>query len=80
MSRLPNRVAELRQERGLSQRRLAALLGISQPLLSMYEAGDRDIPPDVVGALRRHLGVRTGELWLDPRPAAPVSEAALARA
>ncbi len=35
-------MAELRQERGLSQRRVAADLGISQALLSHYENGARE--------------------------------------
>ena len=39
----PRILTLLREEKGLSQKKAAADLGISQPLLSHYEKGIRDL-------------------------------------
>jgi transcriptional regulator with XRE-family HTH domain len=44
---------ELRQRTGLSQREAAALVGISQPTLSLLERGDA-LGDDIAAALLRH--------------------------
>ena len=46
-------LSQLRKERGSSQKKAAADLGISQALLSHYEKGIRDIPIDYVIRLAR---------------------------
>ena len=50
-------LAELRRARGLSQRRVAGDLGISQALLSHYENGAREPGLDFVCRACRYYGV-----------------------
>ena len=50
-------LAELRKARGLSQRRVAGDLGISQALLSHYENGAREPGLDFVCRACRYFGV-----------------------
>ena len=42
-----NPLATLRRLRGWSQKEAAEALGVSQPMLSMYERGVQDIPKPV---------------------------------
>ena len=42
------RLRELREDHDLSQRKLAAMLDISQPQYCLYEKGFRDIPSDLL--------------------------------
>ena len=42
------RLRELREEYRLSQRQLAAVLGMKQPQYQRYETGERDIPTQVL--------------------------------
>lgn len=46
-------VQQLRQERGWSQRKLAAISGISQGLISMIENGSRTLTPETAEILQR---------------------------
>ncbi|GIP35501.1 helix-turn-helix domain-containing protein [Paenibacillus sp. J2TS4] len=48
MSILGNRIKSLRDQAGLSQKRLAESLGISNVQLSRYETGDRKPDPDTI--------------------------------
>ncbi|MFD0871330.1 HTH-type transcriptional regulator immR [Chlamydia abortus] len=48
MSVLGNRIKSLRDKAGLSQKRLAESLGISNVQLSRYETGDRKPDPDTI--------------------------------
>ena len=45
---MPNyrRIRELREDHDLTQRQLAACLGITQPQYFRYERGYRDLPTD----------------------------------
>ncbi len=45
------RIRDLREDRDLRQRELAAFLRCSQQVYSNYELGQRDIPTDVLIAL-----------------------------
>ena len=45
------RIRDLREDRDLRQRELAAFLHCSQQVYSNYELGQRDIPTDVLIAL-----------------------------
>ncbi len=44
-------VNSLRQTLGLTQQRMAALIGVSRSLLAMYELGQRELPPKALIAL-----------------------------
>lgn len=59
---LGSRLARLRRERGLSQKDLAALLDVSQPIVSDYETGRLRLHGDVIVALAKILKVSTDEL------------------
>ena len=43
MKKIGKRLQELRESKGLSQSDLASYLGISQPLLSQIESGNRNL-------------------------------------
>lgn len=42
------RIRELREDHDLTQRQLAAILGMPQPQYFRYEQGYRDIPTDIL--------------------------------
>ena len=42
------RVRELREDHDLTQRQLAAILGLTQPQYFRYEQGYRDLPTDIL--------------------------------
>lgn len=42
------RIRELREDHDLTQRQIAAILGIKQPQYFRYEQGYRDIPSDLL--------------------------------
>lgn len=42
------RLRELREDHDLSQRALAAILGLTQPQYFRYEQGYRDLPTDIL--------------------------------
>ena len=42
------RIRDMREDNDLTQRQIAALLGISQPQYNRYEQGYRDIPTDLL--------------------------------
>lgn len=56
------RLRDLREDHDLSQRQLAALLGMAQPQYSRYEQGLRDIPTPVLIQLARLYGTTTDYL------------------
>ena len=53
-----NRIKELREEQGLLQRQLAAVLGVDVPMFSKIERGDRR-------AKRKHVVILAQELNAD---------------
>lgn len=59
VSKFPEKLAELRKERGLSQKNAAADLGVSQALLSHYEKGIRECGLDFVIRCSHYYGVTT---------------------
>ena len=60
MPTIGQRVRALRTARGISQARLAKLVGISQPALSMIERGDTaTLRADTLDGLCRALGATT---------------------
>ncbi len=53
------RIRELREDRELTQKELAAILKCSQQVYSNYELGQRDIPTDILIKLARFYKVST---------------------
>ena len=51
------RIRDLREDRDLSQKKLAAELNCSQQVYSNYELGQRDIPTDILIKLSKFYGV-----------------------
>jgi predicted XRE-type DNA-binding protein len=56
------RLAQFREERGLSQTQLAALMGVSQPRISKLEKGD--LAQFEVGTIERYVQALGGSLRL----------------
>ena len=59
---IAKRLARLRQERAISQRDFCKKLGISQPMMSHYERGERRIPSDLLAEIAKILSVSADEL------------------
>ena len=53
------RIRDLREDRDLTQRELAAILNCSQQVYSNYELGQRDIPTEVLIKLATFYNVST---------------------
>ena len=51
------RIRDLREDRDLTQKQLAAALSCSQQVYSNYELGQRDIPTDILIKLSRFYHV-----------------------
>ena len=51
------RLRELREDHDLSQRKLASLLGLTQPQYFRYEQGQRDLPTALLIRLSEVYGV-----------------------
>jgi transcriptional regulator with XRE-family HTH domain len=51
------RIRDLREDRDLKQRELAAYLNCSQQVYSNYELGQRDVPTDVLIRLAKYYNV-----------------------
>lgn len=57
------RIRALRQERGLSQERLAELAGMHRTYLSSLERGERNVGLDNIYAIAEALGVPPADLF-----------------
>ena len=51
------RIRDLREDRDMTQRQLAAVLNCSQQVYSNYELGQRDIPTDILIKICKFYGV-----------------------
>lgn len=51
------RIRDLREDRDLKQKEVAAAISCSQQVYSNYELGQRDIPTDVLIRLSKFYGV-----------------------
>jgi transcriptional regulator with XRE-family HTH domain len=60
-----NLIRERRQQLGLSQTKLACMLGVAESTLSDLELGKRQAWPKIRKSLSRALGVTEAELFLD---------------
>ena len=56
------RLRELRKERNLTQKQLAALIGVKNSVISFYEVGDRVPSPEVLRELAKALHVSSDYL------------------
>lgn len=65
-----------REQAGLSQRALAAVVGVSRPSVQMYERGARTPSPEVWVQLELTLGPLGIVREQDPRPEAEVGDVA----
>lgn len=59
---IAKRLSRLRQEKAISQRDFCKKLGISQPMMSHYERGERRIPADLLAEMAKILSVSADEL------------------
>ena len=62
LSKFSQMLSKMRKERGISQKKAATDLGISQALLSHYEKGIRECGLDFVIKCSRYYGVTTDYL------------------
>ncbi|MEI3140525.1 MAG: helix-turn-helix transcriptional regulator [Lawsonibacter sp.] len=65
------RIRELREDHDLTQRQIAAVLGMPQPQYFRYEQGYQDIPTDILIALADHYKTSTDYILgrtNDPKP------------
>lgn len=53
------RLRALRKQKKLTQKQLAALIGVKNSIISFYEVGDRFPSPEIIIKLSRVLGVST---------------------
>ena len=71
-SELGARIAELRTQRGVAQRRLADEIGVDPSALSRVESGERGVAVGELIALAAFLDVSTDALLLDDENAVPL--------
>jgi transcriptional regulator with XRE-family HTH domain len=57
------RIRTLRQDRGLSQERLAEMAGVHRTYLSSLERGERNVSLDNIIAIAEALGVSPADLF-----------------
>lgn len=69
---LGQRIADLRSQRGVSQRRLAEVLGLDPSALSRIESGERGLAVSELVALAEFLGVDIDALLRDEVDALPL--------
>jgi transcriptional regulator with XRE-family HTH domain len=55
-------LVKLRKEKGITQKELADLLGVTQPLVSNYETGELRLHGDLIVQLAKILGTTADEL------------------
>lgn len=66
------RLASLRKASGLSQLQLAEKLGVTQPLISRYEKGDRRMYDELIIETAKALGVTPNDI-LGISPSKPIN-------
>lgn len=66
------RIAELRADRGVSQRRLAEAIGLDQSALSRIESGERGLAVEELVGIASFLAVDTSVLLRSEKDATPL--------
>ena len=59
---IAQRLATMRKRQGISQNGLCSQLGLTQPMMSRYENGDRRIPSELLAEFAIAIGVSADEL------------------
>jgi len=62
MARIGTRIKELRTKKGISQQRLAELLGVSRPAISQIETGERKISAEELDSLAKIFNISVDSL------------------
>lgn len=62
-TKLPNRLREIRKQRGMTQQQLADLIGTSNQQIGHLETGDRRLSAPWIEKLVDALGISAGELF-----------------
>jgi transcriptional regulator with XRE-family HTH domain len=57
---LYNRIRELREDKGITQKQMGEILHCSQRVYSNYECGDLDIPAQILIALAEYHNISVG--------------------
>lgn len=65
--RRANFLPELRKKRGLSQKKLADLIGANLTTINRYENGSRGMSRETISQLANALGVKNHELFTQPK-------------
>lgn len=60
---LAERIKQIRENKGMTQKQAAALMGISQQAYSQYESGTREPKPETLGRIATALNVSKFELF-----------------
>lgn len=63
---LPNNLREMRDRKGLSQQRLADIIGVNRATIRRWETGESKITLDMATKIAHALGVTTDELMSAP--------------
>lgn len=63
MKEVNEKLRDIREDHDISQRIIAAYLGVTQQTYSNYETGAREVPPDVVVRLSQFYKVSTDYLF-----------------
>ena len=59
---LAEKIRKIREEKGMTQKQVAAIMGISQQAYSQYESGAREPKPETMGRIAIALGVDIHDL------------------
>jgi transcriptional regulator with XRE-family HTH domain len=62
MTKISTRIKELRAKKGISQQRLAELLGVSRPAISQIETGERKISAEELDSLAKIFNISVDSL------------------
>jgi transcriptional regulator with XRE-family HTH domain len=62
MAKISSRIKELRAKKGISQQRLAELLGVSRPAISQIETGERKISAEELDSLAKIFNISVDSL------------------
>lgn len=72
------RIKEFRKSRRVTQRQLAAFLGVTPSYISHIESGSRNVPAEILARIARYLNVRMSLLVSEEAPPARFGSAARA--
>lgn len=65
---LAEKIRKIREEKGMTQKQVASIMGISQQAYGQYESGTREPKPETLGRIALALGENIGELLKNSYP------------